>query len=92
MTSAEINPEYFYERLLAYFFSEHRMYFNEDDCKWFLHFSNQPDCPFSTMMIWFYLTNILGIGKDESIGLFNPKVMHKTKLYVPKLCKCFLPC
>ena len=77
MSSAQINSKSLFERLLAYFFSEYRTHFNEEDCKWFLSFSNQPDCPFSTMMIWFYLTKVLGIGKDESIGLFIPKVMLK---------------
>lgn len=87
MDTATINSTAYFERLLAHFFSDHRLQFNEADCKWFLRFSNQSDAAsgidvlhanISINVLKFYLSKILGTGKDESLGMFMPRVSSCT--------------
>ena len=87
MDTATINTSAYFERLLAHFFSDHRLHYNEADCKWFLMFSNQSDgashmdifrAKVSINVLKFYLSKILGTGNDKSLGLFMPEVSSCT--------------
>ena len=81
--TATINSTAYIERLLAHFFSDHRLHFNEDDCQCFLMFANKSDggsgmerfhTKVSDNVLKFYLSKTLGTGRDESLGMFLPKV------------------